>query len=137
MMMQKGCGLAIAGGLVVMGAISTHAQTPATPTHRLAWDQCDTDAASLEYWISVDGAALTQIAGVDCTQPAQTCTAAGSGCVGDLPALTPGTHSLTLLARRIVNGTAFDSPFPATPLDIVFAPLPATPRNFRVEPIPE
>lgn len=108
---------------VLMVASSALAQ--ATPSSRLQWDQNDTDAGQLEYWLSVDGGNPGLLAGVSCTNDVP------AVCNADLPPLIPGPHSLVLVARRTVSGTTFDS-LPSTPLDIVFAAFPATPEGLRL-----
>lgn len=114
-------------GLLLFFSVTAAAQPAAGPNSRAEWDMNETDAQTLEYWMSVDGNAATQVQNVSC--------AAGPApehvCVGDLPAMVPGNHRLTVFARRVANGTNFDS-LPSTPLDITFMALPSSPQGLRL-----
>ena len=112
------------------GVASSAWAQPATPSSRLAWDQDDADASTLAYFVSVDGAAATEVQAVTC-QPAGPGTLPAHVCEGDLPPLETGERVLVLVSRRIIEGVAFDS-LPSDPLTITFAALPSTPTGLRL-----
>lgn len=114
-------------GLFVLISSIAAAQSPAGPTSVLEWDQPDTDASTLTYWVSVDGGAVTQVQAVLCAPgvlPAHLCS-------GDLPPLMTGLHGLTIFARRTTDDVDFDT-LPSTLLSIVFSALPSVPQNLRL-----
>lgn len=100
------------------------AQTPAAPSDVLAWDMRQ-DPAGLTFSLLVDGV----------RQPlsAATCGAMNAGisvCQTRLPAMTPGTHRIQVVASGSVNGTAVDSD-PSAALSIAFIAI-VTPENVRL-----
>lgn len=105
------------------------AQTPALPTDRLGWDQAAPSLATAqayEYGIYVDGLARAVVTGVTCAG-----AASPFPCVGNLPAMTPGTHSLELTAAEAGFVAATES-LHSTPLPIRLVVAPAVPINTRI-----
>lgn len=116
-------------GLLILAAPAL-AQVPATSGHRLQWDQNDADAPSLTYLLGVNGATPTPMAGtVTCTPvngPIHECQIG----VSDL-GLTQGQYTITVQARRIVEGLNFDSA-ESSALTVVRAELPADATNLVI-----
>ncbi len=105
--------------LVALAAVACKGNTPApgspggsdagtiSGSERIGWDQpasSTVELSTFRYELYVDGAP-TSITGVSC---GDTATAAGFACSGNLPALTPGQHTLEL-ATIANNGGLFES----------------------------
>jgi hypothetical protein len=106
---------------------SALAQTPATQTNKIAWDQAALSLAEAQgytYKYYADGAAtgttLLKVTCVGNTPPYQ--------CEVPFPAFTPGPHTLTLTA----SSAGVESAQSAT-LAFTFAIVPAIPANPRIK----
>lgn len=123
--MHIGCWIACCL-LVIGGALGTPlaAQTPAVASDKLAWDMRQ-DPSGLSFAVVIDGTRQT-LSGV-------TCGAMSDGisvCQVNLPAMTPGTHRLSVIATGTVGGTAVDSA-PSSELSVSFIAI-VTPENVRL-----
>lgn len=110
--------------LLGTSVIQLSAQTPAVPSDALAWDMRQ-DATGLTFVLLVDG--------VRQTLSGATCGAMSGGisvCRTPLPALTPGTHRLSVVAVGTVAGTSVESA-PSAELVITFIAIVA-PENPRL-----
>lgn len=110
--------------LVILLLAATAGAQTVVQTDHLGWDQTApalADATRYAYTPTVDGAAKPALVNVACTG-----SASPFACVGDYPALTPGSHSLTLTAT---DGTLASTP--SLPFGFVFAINPAQPQNLR------
>src|SRR5688572_6379549 len=79
-----------------------------SPGDRLGWTQQAADAATVQTYqfaLYLDGARLT-LSGVNCTRAA---TGTGFDCSAQLPALSPGTHTLELASFVTDGGTIAES----------------------------
>ena len=121
--------IALLSAFVLM-ALTAHAQTPADPSKRLGWDvpgQAVTVAQASGYNLYIDAATTpVGLQSVSCASgggsgPAVTCTA-------PIPAMTPGTHLITLTQT---SGTAESAK--STGLSITFVVV-VTPQGLRVVP---
>jgi len=111
--------------VLVLIPISLLAQ--AVPTSKFAWTQDAptlADAQAYTYLYFPDGATT----GIAFT--AVTCTGATSpfACEVNIPAFTPGNHTVTLAARNVAGESAKTSP-----LSFVFVVTPAVPQQFRIK----
>jgi hypothetical protein len=118
--------------LLLALASVAQAQTPATKTSQLAWDQQApslADAVAYEYAVYVDGGVRQVIGPTTCQG-----TASPFVCQANVPALTPGDHSLTVTASDVVSiaGQPQESPKSDPPflVRLIFAPQP--PKNLRI-----
>lgn len=120
--------IALLGAMVLM-ALTAHAQTPADPSKKLGWDvpgQSITVAQASGYNVYVD-AGVTPIA----LQSVVCASGGASGpvsCMAPFPAMTPGTHTVTLTQT---SGGAESAK--STGLSITFVVV-VTPQNVRVVP---
>ncbi len=99
--------------LLGITASPVSAQTPAVPSDKLGWSQSADDITKFGFVLVVDGQRQSsQMTGVTCVSAsgAYTCTA-------PLPALTPGNHTLALIAVR-TDGTLVAESQPSSPLAI-------------------
>ncbi len=109
-------------------ALPVYGQTPAVPSDKLAWTQATSGASAsqLSYAAFVDG--------VRVAIPTATCTAGSAAgtleCQAPLPAMTPGAHSIELIAIFSDGTTAVESPksVPLAVLVVVVTP----PTNLRI-----
>lgn len=116
--------IALSVCLLGITASQISAQTSAVPSDKLAWDMKQ-DPSSLTFAVLVDGA----------RQPlsAATCSAMSAGistCQSPLPAMTPGTHRLEVVAIQVVGTQILDSA-PSAPLAVTFIAV-VTPDNVRL-----
>lgn len=131
---MKGCHSMKIGLIVIaLALISTaaSAQEVVIGSERVAFDMDGAtlaDVDSLVYSIADNGAEPTTLANVVCTGATQPFV-----CQAPLPALTPGPHSLTFAATRVVNGKVLTSAR-SVPLSLLMIAVPATPRNPRLIP---
>jgi hypothetical protein len=108
--------------LLVFASIAS-AQTNATPTSKLAWDQENVnsiaEAQALTYRLYADGATTSTILVATC----------GIGpnfwpmCTTPFPAFTPGAHTLQLTAGNSAGESAKSAVFSFTMLVIPSAPI--------------
>lgn len=121
----SGC-LLILGG---MGATPALAQSPAVPSDRLGWTQSAgaAEIADLTFGVYVDGSKVAL--------PTATCVAAATtgmyDCVAPFPAMTPGAHTLELVAIRTMGTTVLESA-KSVPLAVTFVVVPSAPQSPRV-----
>lgn len=113
--------------LLVLLAVPILVEAQAVPTSKFAWTQDAptlADAQGYTYLYFPDGA-TTGIAFTGVT-----CTGATSpfACEVNIPAFTPGNHTVTLAARNVAGESA-----KTTPLSFVFVVTPATPQGFRIK----
>ncbi len=83
------------------------AQTPAGPASRLAWNQpigADQALADYAHLASVDGAPVVALTRTCSGTP----TPNGYACTAPLPAMTPGTHIVRVIARLTVGSQVFE-----------------------------
>ena len=105
------------------------AQTVATPLHVFQWDMTETPAiaSGYSYEVQIDSTAYAPVLGVSCTG------ATSALCRGDLPqSLTPGAHTATLRAVKVVSGQRLVGPASNT-LSFTYVGLPSAPTNLRLE----
>jgi len=110
-------------------AMPLSAQSPAVSSDRLGWTQqaSASELAELTYAVFVDGT-RQPLTGAICA-PA---SAAGSyDCVAPFPAMTPGTHTIELVAIRTMGTTVLES-VKSAPLQVQFVIVPVAPANLRV-----
>ena len=122
----------LAGLAVVLCTAVAEAQTPTGPTPRIAWSQDAVDlqeALSLRYRVYVDDVATGQLVSATCNAPSSPFT-----CQAAVPALTPGTHTLTLTAARVVSGSQEAESVRSAPLMIVVVVAPNAPQGLRLVP---
>lgn len=104
------------------------ATTPVVGTEKLGWDQDaanTTDLAALHWLVYVDQLAPVPVMNATCEQ---TRGAAGFPCRGDVPAMTPGDHSIVLTAYYDVGSTRLES-LKSVPLPVRMIVAPAAPIN--------
>jgi hypothetical protein len=115
--------------IAVLWASPVAAQT-ATPASKLAWDEVGESPAVAQaaiYNLYVDGAGVAlNLTSVACV--VQTSNAANATCTAPFPAMTVGSHTLTL--SQVSNGA--ESPKSA-PLSVTFA-IVVTPTGIRIVP---
>src|SRR3990170_7049280 len=95
--------------LAACGRGSSGPPDTVTGRERLGWDQAAADAdelAQLSYAVYVDGTTKLSLAGVTCEQ---TPGPSGFPCAAPLPELSPGTHTLELVATVRIGGTEVES----------------------------
>jgi hypothetical protein len=114
-------------------ALPAAAQTPATATSKLGWDQAAPTLATAngyQYALYVDAGARTVLTGTACTG-----TASPFVCTGALPPMTPATHTLELTTADIVSipGTTIES-VKSSPFAIRLVVAPAAGTGLRVVP---
>jgi hypothetical protein len=113
---------------VLLAGIAS-AQSSATPTSKLVWDQIAPDLATAnaytyreypETWVSGPGTVLTPV----------TCTGTTSPfvCSTPFPAFTPGGHAVTMTAGNAAGESLKSTPFPFT-----FVVIPSPPTNLRIQ----
>lgn len=105
------------------------AQTPATPSQSLAWDQgaaSVAEATGFRYDATVDALPSVTLNNVACAGPASPFV-----CQAPLPAMTSGQHTIVLRAIRVVGTSLLPSPNSA-PLSLLMMAVPATPQSLRV-----
>lgn len=110
--------------LLGIGAIPVSAQVSAVPSDKLAWDVRQ-DPAGLTFQIVIDGQ-RSSLSG-------SSCGALESGvsvCSAPLPAMTPGVHTIQIVAVLSVAGTSLESA-PSAPLSVSFIAV-VTPENVRL-----
>lgn len=110
-------------------AVPLHAQSPAIPSDRLGWDQAVTAGElPLLSWVAViDGGPRVPLTPT-CSQPAPD----RAECQAPLPAMTPGTHTLEVIAIRTEGGLIAESPKSAPfSLRIVIVTAPTNVRIIR------
>lgn len=115
--------------LVLLWAVPTQAQVViGKPGGLLAWDH-KTDPAAFSYELIVDGGAPTAITA--------SCTAATGlwTCRAPIPALTGGSHTISIVAKMSVSGTEYKSA-PSEPLTVLSVII-EIPTNLRIEQGPE
>lgn len=116
--------------LLVGFAGVAHAQVAATPQHSMVWDQAAStlaEAQGYSYFVIVDGArSATPLANVTCSG-----TASPFVCRTSVPPMTPGDHTISLVATAVVNGVTLESQ-PSTPLPIRLIIAPGAPQNVRI-----
>lgn len=130
--------VAVVIGLLVFGvaglATAQPAATPIVGTEKLGWDQPAADTAELALikWQAYLDAATIPVPIVNATC-GQTKGPAGFPCVGDIPALTPGDHSIGLTAYFEVGTNKVESPrADPLPVRMVVAPMaPVLPKIIR------
>ena len=113
-------------GFVMLAAVPAFAQA-ATPASKLAFDEVGQTVAvaqSATYNATIDAAAPVALAGVSCTA---TTTPVGATCTATLPALTLGTHTLTL--TQTISGATSPASTPALSFTYVIV---VTPTNIRI-----
>ena len=123
----------VIGLLLVLVAGPAMAQTtPVVGTEKLGWDQ---DAAStadltlLSWAAYIDQAATpVPIANVTCGQVKG---ASGFPCQGDIPALTPGDHTITMVAVLMVGTVRLES-LKAVPLPVRLVIAPPAPTGVKI-----
>lgn len=124
-------------GLLVLGwagQAMAQATTPIVGTEKLGWDQPAADTAELgliRWQAYLDGAATAvPILNATCEQVKGS---AGFPCRGDIPALTPGDHSIVLTAYFEVGTIKVESPrAEPLPVRMVVAPMaPTLPKIIR------
>jgi hypothetical protein len=93
---------------LLLFAAPAFAQTPAGPASRLAWNQplsTDQTLSGYTHFASVDGAAPVALTRTCSGTP----TPQGFACTAPLPAMTPGTHVVRVIARYTVQGQTFEA----------------------------
>ncbi len=100
---------------------------PALSTSKFAWDQSAptlADAQAYTYKYYPDGAAT----GIEFT--GVTCSGSSSPfqCEVNIPAFTPGNHSITMTASNLAGESAKSAPF-----SFVFVVTPAIPSGIRIK----
>lgn len=120
--------------LVLLGTNATplSAQSPAVPTSHLAWTQDATSAElpELSWAIYLDGA-RTSLTGSACLPSS---VAGKFDCQAPVPAMTPGVHTIELVAIRTIAGTSpmiLESPKSA-PFQVRLVVAPAAPTGLRI-----
>src|SRR5687768_3178275 len=99
--------LAVLGVAGIAAAQTT--PVPTGPTWQFEWDQPVGSGQTItqyQHFIVVDTAApvaLTRTCGT-------TAGPEGFVCRATVPAMTPGVHTLRLIARAVINGTPFEAP---------------------------
>lgn len=122
---RSGCLLVLLG----MSATPCFAQSPAVPTDRLGWTQSagSAEIAELTFSVYVDGSKLAL--------PGATCVAAATtglyDCLAPFPAMTPGAHTVELVAIRTMGPTVVES-VKSVPLAVTFVVVPSAPQSPRV-----
>lgn len=113
---------------LVFGLSAAASAQTATPSSHLAFDeagQAVTVAQGASYTASVDSAAGIALTGVTCVAGTPSSTAT---CTANFPAMTPGTHTVTV--TQTISGA---SSSPSVPLSVTFV-IVVTPTNPRVVP---
>lgn len=117
----------------VLCGVASSAAAQVVATDKQMWDQCApalADANRYTYPYVVDATPGGPLTGVVCVLavPAIPCSGAATGftCTGNYPALTPGTHTVTMTAND--GGVAS---LPSTPFTFQFTIVPFAPRNLR------
>lgn len=125
----------IVGLLVLMVAGPAVAQgtgTPVVGTEKLGWDQdaaTTADLALLSWAAYIDQATTpVPIANAVCGQTKGT---DGFPCTGNIPALTPGDHTITMVAVMMVGTTRLES-LKATPLPVRLVIAPPAPTGTKI-----
>ena len=99
----------------------------AIPTSKFAWDQSAPDLTTVQAYTykHYDDNSATGVAfvGVTCTGTASPFT-----CVVNIPAYTPGNHSITLSASNVAGESVKSAPFA-----FVFVVTPGSPANIRIQ----
>jgi hypothetical protein len=121
---------ALVGLLLFVSFAPISAQTTATPSSKIAWDQLAStlaEAQGMTYKVYADGTTTGAVlVGVTCatgvTSPLFVCSA-------PYPAFTPGTHSIVLTAAS--TATSADESAKSAPLAFTFIVQKATPLNVR------
>lgn len=116
------------------------AQTPVTVKSSAAWEQCAAsvaEAQALQYYWSIDGKrSTTPVLPIVCAAgPAtQTCPTGHvpASCSTGLPAMTPGKHSLNLVAAS-GSGSSLVESTPSNNIDLLMLAVPLTPLNLRIQ----
>lgn len=125
--MQKLVRVGVVGVLLVLGGIVSFAQGVAGPASKLSWDELGevpTVANSSNYNIYVDGSGTAiNVSSANCIQGP---TVADSTCTIPFPAMTPGSHVLTMTQ---VSGGAESNK--STPVSLTFRVL-VTPTGVRI-----
>jgi hypothetical protein len=115
---------------IVLSATPADAQTQVATVERIHFDQAAeslAEAQSFRYTAYFDGAST----GVGLAAPCAL-VAAVIHCTADLPALTPGAHTLQISAARVLDdGTVAESPKTA-PYAFVLVVAPAQPINVSI-----
>lgn len=111
---------------LLLAPVLTSAQS-ATSANKFAFDQAAptlADANAYTYKYYTDGSTTAN------TFTGVTCTGAASPfvCVTNIPAFTPGNHSITMTASNIAGESAKSAPFAFT-----FVVTPVTPANIRIQ----
>lgn len=107
---------------------SAFAQSNATSTSKLGWDQAGVastvEAQGLTYKYYLDGSATgTTITGVTCTgvSPSVSCQAT-------FPVTPAGSHTLTMTASNVAGES-----LKSTALPFVYVVVPSAPSNLRIQ----
>ena len=113
---------------IVSITATLYAQAPiGIPTSKFAWDQSApvlADAQAYTYKYYPDNAATgVTFTGVTCTG-----TVSPFQCEVNIPAFTPGSHSVTFTATNAAGESAKSSPFA-----FAFVVTPAIPSNIRIK----
>jgi hypothetical protein len=119
--MRLACALCLLG----MCASPVFAQTPAVPSDKLAWDMKQ-DPAGLTFAILVDKEAPQTLSDASCGPLSDGI----SVCQANLPAMTPGVHTIRIVATLTAAGQAVTSSASA-PLSVTFIAV-VTPENVRL-----
>jgi len=113
--------------LLLLIPIAINAQN-ATGASKFAWDQVALDLAtanSYTYKYYPDGSLTgTTFTGVVCTNSSPSTLS----CVVNIPAFTPGNHTVQITASNVAGESAKSSPFP-----FVFVVVPVAPVNIRLQ----
>lgn len=121
--------------VLVFVAAPAAAQAPVLPhpvpsTYALTWDQDAptlADAQANQYFLNIDG--------VRSPAPMLPITCSGTAspfvCKTAAPAMTPGQHSLAVVAAMTVDGNLLES-LPSAAYVVRLVPAPSAPRNPRI-----
>ena len=115
---------------VLAGAAGAQAQPAAIATDRVGFDQPATSAelALLTWRFVLDGAPAQPLAGVTCAPISGQVDR--HACSAPWPAMTPGQHTIAIIARRTEGTLTLDSA-PSAPFTFRFVVAPSTPENVR------
>lgn len=115
---------------VLAGAAGAQTPPPAVATDRIGFDQPATsaDLAMLTWRYVLDGAAAQPLAGVTCAPIAGQVDR--HLCQAPWPAMTPGQHTIALIAR-LTDGTLTIDSAPSAPFTFRFVVAPGAPENVR------
>lgn len=114
------------------GQAMAQATTPIVGTEKLGWDQDANSQADLALikWQAYLDTATTPVPILNATC-GPTKGANGWPCQGDIPALTPGDHSIVLTAYLEVGTNKIESP-KAAPLAVRMVVAPTAPINPKI-----